>query len=136
MQVMQIDKAFLMEQVHIRLAENDYKMNNLDKCLEWLEVVEQQIKDRDKYLLHLLRGKVFDKKRQFHNASQEFEIASQIGSGYALDNDVVGNIDFRLGWALVRSKRDIPRGIEKLQHASECIPDNTEILIKLSGVLY
>jgi hypothetical protein len=49
---------------------------------------------------------------------------------------VVGNIDFRLGWALVRSKRDIPRGIEKLQHASECIPDNTEILIKLSGVLY
>lgn len=87
-------------------------------------------------MLHLLRGKVFDRRRQFHNASQEFEIASQIGSGYALENDVVGNIDFRLGWALVRSKRDIPRGIQKLQHASECIPDNTEILIKLSGVLY
>jgi hypothetical protein len=53
-----------------------------------------------------------------------------------LDNDVVGNIDFRLGWALVRSKRDIPKGIDKLQHASECIPDNTEILLKLAGVLY
>jgi hypothetical protein len=38
-------------------------MNNLDKCLQWLEEVEKQIKDRDKYLLHLLRGKVFDKKR-------------------------------------------------------------------------
>jgi len=36
----------------------------------------------------------------------------------------------------VRSKRDIPKGIDKLQHASECIPDNTEILLKLAGVLY
>ena len=51
------------EQIYIRLAENDYKLNNLDKCLEWLEVIEKRIKDRDKYLLHLLRGKVFDKKR-------------------------------------------------------------------------
>jgi len=63
LKVMQMDKTFLPEQVYIRLAENDYKMNNLDKCLEWLEVVEKQIKDRDKYLLHLLRGKVFDRKR-------------------------------------------------------------------------
>ena len=111
-------------------------MNLQDKCLESLDVVEAEIKDRDKYLLHLLRGKVFDKKRQFMKASQEFEVASQIVTGFAMGDDVIGNIDFRLGWSLVRSKRDVPNGIKKLQHAAELIPGHTEISIKLAGVLY
>jgi len=58
-----MDKAFLTEQVLLRLAENEYKMNNFERCIELLDLAEQQIKDRDKYLLHLLKGKVFDKKR-------------------------------------------------------------------------
>lgn len=65
----QLDSTFHKEQIFIRLAENYYKMNLQDKCLESLDVVEAEIKDRDKYLLHLLRGKVFDKKRQFMKAS-------------------------------------------------------------------
>jgi|688.fasta_scaffold141930_6 hypothetical protein len=31
-----------------------------------------------------------------------------------MGDDVIGNIDFRLGWSLVRSKRDVPNGIKKL----------------------
>ena len=53
-----------------------------------------------------------------------------------MGDDVVGNIDFRLGWSLVRSKRDVPRGIKMLKQAADLIPNNTEISIKLSGVLY
>ena len=53
-----------------------------------------------------------------------------------MGDDVFGNIDFRLGWSLVRSKRDVPNGIKKLQHAAELIPGNTEISIKLAGVIY
>ena len=83
-----------------------------------------------------MRGKVLDRKRQFHQASQEFELASKIGHGYQLENEVIGNIEFRLGWSLVRSKRDIARGISILTHAAECLPDNTEILLKLAGVIY
>lgn len=77
---MKIDGGFFSGNILLRLAENEYSLRNNFKCEEWIDLASKQVSNRDKYLVHLVRGKVFDKKRQFHNASKEFEIASQIGS--------------------------------------------------------
>ena len=131
-----MDESFLSSNVLLRLAENEYSLRNTFKCEEWLDLAAKIISDKDRYLVHLVRGKVFDKKRQFQNASQEFEISSQIVSQFEHEKEIVGAIDFRLGWALVRSKRNIQKGIEKLLSASACLPENTDLLRKLSGVIY
>lgn len=48
----------------------------------------------------------------------------------------MGNINFRLGWACIRSKKDIDRGIACLRKAGELIPNNPDIMSKLAGALY
>jgi hypothetical protein len=54
------------------------------------------------------------------------------------DASLIGNIQFRLGWALIRLKTlpNINLGIEHLKVANKCLPNNTEILIKLANVVY
>jgi len=60
---MKLDENFLLCNVLLRLAENEYSLRNTFKCEEWLDLAAEKISDRDKYLVHLVRGKVFDKKR-------------------------------------------------------------------------
>ena len=48
----------------------------------------------------------------------------------------MGNIHFRLGWAIVRNRNNIDQGIEHLKRANELITGNFEIMIKLAGVLF
>lgn len=43
---------------------------------------------------------------------------------------------FRLGWARVRAKKDIEKGIKGLEEASLLIKDNAEILLKLAGAIF
>lgn len=43
---------------------------------------------------------------------------------------------FRLGWARVRAKRDVEKGVECLEKASDLIKDNIEILLKLAGAIF
>jgi hypothetical protein len=66
---MNIDESFLSSNVLLRLAENEYSLHNTFKCEEWLDLAAKIISEKDRYLVHLVRGKVFDKKRQFQNAS-------------------------------------------------------------------
>jgi len=66
---MNMDENFLSSNVLLRLAENEYSLRNTFKCEEWIELAAKIISDKDRYLVHLVRGKVFDKKRQFQNAS-------------------------------------------------------------------
>jgi len=51
------------------------------------------------------------------------------------DAFLAGNIEFRLGWALIRSKK-ASEGASHLEAALEFIPENTEIMVKLAGILF
>lgn len=53
-----------------------------------------------------------------------------------MEMPLIGNINFRLGWAHIRGKIKIDKGIEHLRKADDLIPLNIEIKIKLAGVLY
>ena len=52
------------------------------------------------------------------------------------DPALLANIKFRLGWAMVRSRRDIEEGIDWLKEAQNEVPSNPEIMVKLAGVLF
>ena len=43
---------------------------------------------------------------------------------------------FRLGWARVRAKKDVEKGVKCLEQSSQLIKDNVEILLKLAGAIF
>ena len=78
-----------------------------------------------------------DYKRLFGEAAVQFERALELyKNDPKQDNSVKGNILFRLGWALIRSRKDINRGIQALQEANEFLSENIDIKIKLSQILF
>jgi len=52
------------------------------------------------------------------------------------DNESVGHIEFRLGWSIIRSNNNVEQGIVHLKRANELLPDFTELMVKLAGVLF
>ena len=47
-----------------------------------------------------------------------------------------GNILFRLGWAMIRSRKNIDKGISWLEEASDNLVENIDLKIKLSQILF
>ena len=52
------------------------------------------------------------------------------------DATVRGNIQFRLGWALIRCRKDVDRGIEVLHEADQNLTDNADLKFKLAQILF
>lgn len=60
-----LDECFCSDIVNLRIAEVNYKLNNLPEAFDALSASEKTIRMKDKYMLHLLKGKCFDKQRKF-----------------------------------------------------------------------
>jgi predicted RNA polymerase sigma factor len=96
----------------MRLADNCYRIENIETGLKYLEQLEADIKPRGFYIISLLKGKYMDHQKKFSEASVQFEKALDLyKKDVNKDRSVKGNILFRLGWALVRSRKDINKGI-------------------------
>ena len=87
-------------------------------------------------MLHLLKGKCCDKSRQYKNAVNEYSKAIELGLEHNTEEEILGQLYFRLGWSLIRSKQNIEIGVDHLKKANKMLPDNTEVMVKLSGVLF
>jgi hypothetical protein len=64
----------------------------------------------------LLKGKFYDLSKKYDLAQLSFETAltnyeNQKSKEGKVDSQL-GNVQFRYGWALIRSKKDIDKGIE------------------------
>jgi len=53
-----------------------------------------------------------------------------------MEDGVLGNIQFRLGWSMIRSKINVEKGTDHLKQSVALLPDNTEVMVKLAGVLF
>ena len=62
------------------------------------------MQNKDKYLLYLLKGKCYDKKKQFKQAILQYEQARALTDSDEFMAETKGQIEFRLGWSIVRSK--------------------------------
>jgi len=134
--VTELDPEFCKQQVNLRIAEICYKLNNIDESFRTMAKVEGQLRPNDAYMVCLLKGKCFDKINQYHKAALDYETALNLAKEQNLGNSVIGQIEFRLGWSTIRSKVDVEKGIEHLKKSNELLPENTEIMIKLAGVLF
>lgn len=48
----------------------------------------------------------------------------------------IGDLEFRYGWSLIRSKQDIEQGVQKLKEAEKKMPDNLDLKVKLAQILF
>ena len=53
-----------------------------------------------------------------------------------MEDEILGQIHFRLGFSIIRTKQDIEMGIEHLKKANSMLPENTEVMLKLAGALF
>lgn len=134
--VVALDPEFYKNQVNLRMAEISYLLDQTDEAIFTLAKIEGQIRAEDKYLLHLLKGKCYDKLRQFKQASIQFGLSKQLAVDRGIDNESLGHILFRLGWSIVRSNIEVHTGIEHLRRANELLLDFPELKVKLAGVLF
>lgn len=102
----------------MRIAEVCYKLNNVEESFKTIAKVESDMKEQDKYMLHLLKGKCFDKIKQFKQGVVEYKKALELVQANGQENEMVGQIEFRLGWSIVRSKLDIEDGIDHLSKSN------------------
>lgn len=64
-------------------------------------------------MLSLLRGKIFDKQKKYELAIVEYlNAVKKVDSGES--EQVRANLKFRLGWAHIRARKDINKGIDLL----------------------
>lgn len=133
-------KIFSKEKVLMRLAECYYRLEKVQEGLSYLERLQADIAPKRIYTLFLLRGKFKDLQREFDQAAEQFSLSLQVYEqdvvGESADATVRGNIQFRLGWALIRSRKDVDRGIEVLQEADKNLIDNADLKLKLAQILF
>lgn len=86
-------------------------------------------------MVHLLRGKCFDRQRSFAAAVGEYEAAIDAVNGLSVDGNIRGNLEFRLGWSMIRARKEIETGVHHLEQAAQLIPDNVEVLSKLASAI-
>ena len=133
------DQIFMKERTLMRLAECCYRIDKISQGLKYLEQLENEMKPRKVYTISLLKGKYKDLTKNFVEASVQFEQALELYSKdqkNQIDQNILGNIQFRLGWALIRSRKDIDRGIENLVDANQNLVDNIDLKIKLSQIFF
>lgn len=92
--------------------------------------------EKDRLSIHLLKGKCEDKKRHYTWAVKQYECALHLCKEMKLDERIVGEILFRKGHSQIRSKKNIDLGINDMKEAAAILPENTEILMKLSSAIF
>jgi tetratricopeptide (TPR) repeat protein len=120
-QLLKGDQPLMKEKALMRLAECCYRLEKIDQGLAYLEQLEKEIRPRTIYTICLLKGKFQDLIKRFDVAATFYEEALVLYSkefANQIDLNVLGNIQFRLGWSLIRSRKDIDGGIKNLVGAN------------------
>ena len=76
--VVELDPDFCKSQVALRIAEASYKLGDVDAAFKSMAQAEPDLRVADKYMLHLLKGKCYDRQRQFKRAVLEYGQAIEL----------------------------------------------------------
>jgi len=59
------------------------------------------------YMVNMLKGKCFDRNRQYKEAIDQYAAALKSCEEQDHHQSIVGNMEFRLGWSMIRAKSQI-----------------------------
>jgi len=76
-----LDPDFCSDIVNLRIAEVSYKLNQIDEALEAIEKCELAIREKDKYMVYLLKGKCFDRQKKYLDACEHYQLAIDAAQG-------------------------------------------------------
>lgn len=76
--VVGLDPEFYRSQVNLRIAEVNYKLGDVDAAIKTLVLVEPYLRSTEKYDLHFIKGKCYDKQRLFKRAVMEYGQALEV----------------------------------------------------------
>ena len=95
----------------------------------------------------LLQGKIFDCQKEYNKALliyqrtlekfqqyQQSVLYSENYSEQQIKHDL-GNIQFRLGWAIIRSTKNIEKGLITLKQADLNLNNNLDLKLKIAQIL-
>ena len=135
--VVELDAAFMPIHVQMKIGEAYYKLGQSEQALTYFGKAKEGFKPYEDYLIELFLAKCLDKLRRFAEAIRAYEVAIELYKEEQEAEDVLaGNMEFRLGWAYVRSGVDFGKGVQHLREALRTQRDNTDIMVKLAGVLF
>lgn len=125
----------------MNISECYYKTHQYKEGKEILDqILIEKLTEPSQY--YLLMGKYLDIEGKFEESQQMFKKAldncdkDESINVFLQQNSQLGNIQFRYGWALVRSKVDVNEGIDLLKQAELNMPNNYDLKMKLAQILY
>lgn len=74
----------------MRIAELCYKLNKVQEAFLAMNRIEDELRDTDKYILYLLKGKCYDKIRKYVLAVNEYKKALAISEQNGMSKEVIG----------------------------------------------
>ena len=87
---------------------------------DWILSNSQNLNDKQKYSFKMLKGKALDMKGDYQKATEVFEnnlkeYVQYAQKNAASENDEtrkeISNLEFRYGWSLIRSKKNVDQGL-------------------------
>lgn len=123
------------QRVNLKIAETAYKLEYLDEAESCLQFCEQHMKT-DRHVIHLLKGKIYEKKHHYSWAVDEYAISLKLCRANRLPALILANVKSRLGWARIRDKRDVSQGIQEMRDANAIVPSNSDFAYKLALAIF
>lgn len=89
----------------------------------------------------MMKGKFLDMMKDYNGAQEQFakahnQMIEDKKNGKHVRNFDEGNLLFRYGWALIRSEKDLDKGIEILKDADLKMTNNFDLKVKLAQILF
>lgn len=121
--------------VNLNIAQALYELSKVKEAFLAVETAALTIKDKDRYKIYQLKGKCFDTLKDYPSAIGQYQLALHDAKRHSVDVEILGNLEYQIGWSMIRQQDDIQGGVGHLITASELISDNVEILLKLADTI-
>ena len=114
--------------------------------LKLLNDLEKLVTDKESALtvnsvplfqIELLKGKLCDSLKRFEDSSKHFKQSLETYSKskvFPQSGQVLGNLQFRYGWSLIRSKASLDEGLDLLKLADSNLKNNFDLKVKMAQI--
>lgn len=124
------------------LSECHYRSSSHERGLKHIEDLIQSTEANGQpgimgHLPQMMKGKFLDMMKDYNGAQEQFakahnQMMEDKKNGKHVRAFDEGNLKFRYGWALIRSEKDLDKGIEILKDADLKMTNNFDLKIKLA----